>query len=38
MGSIGFIPDIGFIGYIVDCLVKLPTLWRSSSQPSFGIL
>jgi len=32
MGAIGFIPDMGFIGFIVDCFVKLQAFGKRAQH------
>jgi hypothetical protein len=36
MGAIGFIPDMGFIGFIVDCFVK--AAGPSEKEPQHGFM
>jgi hypothetical protein len=35
IGDMGFIPDIGSIGFIVNCLVKLAGSHRIGPAPNF---
>jgi hypothetical protein len=35
IGDMGFIPDIGSIGFIVNCLVKLAGSHRNEPVPNF---